>query len=185
MLRSVCAQDYAYTLRHVASAGSVALVFALGCAAKVPAPPSAPSPLLAQTLPDFSRTALDGSRIETTALRGRVVVLDFFAEHCVPCAKSLPLLEAVHRADARVAVVGVSEDDDADGARRMALRHGLTFPVIHDPSHALAGRYRVSDLPATFVVDPRGVVRWRGAVDEPKRMQAVVDEANASDRSAR
>ncbi|MET0593284.1 MAG: TlpA disulfide reductase family protein [Polyangiaceae bacterium] len=176
MLRRGRAQNYAYTLRHVACAG-IALVFASGCAAKIKAPPSAPSPLLAQAVPDFSRPALDGSRIETAALRGRVVVLDFFAEHCVPCAKSLPAIEAMHRSDAAIAVVGVSEDDDEGGARRMVARHGLTFPVIHDPSHTLAGRYRVNELPATFVVDPRGVVRWRGAMDEPKQMQAVVDEA--------
>jgi cytochrome c biogenesis protein CcmG, thiol:disulfide interchange protein DsbE len=133
--------------------------------------------LLAKATPDFARAALDGSRVETASLRGRVVLIDFFAEHCVPCVKSLPAIEALHRAEPNVAVVGVSEDDDAEGARRMVARHGLTFPIVHDPEHALAGRYRVLELPATFVVDARGVVRWHGAVEGEPQVRAVVDGA--------
>ena len=105
------------------------------------------------------------------------MLIDFFAEHCVPCVKSLPVIEALHRAQPNLAVVGVSEDDAADGARRMVARHGLTFPVVHDPEHALAGRYRVNELPATFVVDARGVVRWHGAVEDENQVRAVVDGA--------
>jgi peroxiredoxin len=139
--------------------------------------PSAPTPLLSKTAPDFGRVALDGARVDTASLRGRVVLIDFFAEHCVPCVKSLPALEALHRAEPNVAVVGVSEDDDADAARRMVARHGLSFPVVHDPEHALAGRYRVLELPATFVIDRRGVVRWRGAVEREDQIRAVVDRS--------
>jgi len=128
-------------------------------------------------MPDFARAALNGSRVETASLRGRVMLIDFFAEHCVPCGKSLPAIEALHRAEPHLAVVGVSEDDDAEGARRMVARHGLTFPVVHDPEHALAGRYRVLELPASFVVDARGVVRWRGAVEDEAQARAVVDSA--------
>ena len=167
-----------YTLRHVATASSVVLLLAAGCGRSSPkAPPSAPSPLLAKASPDFARSALDGSRVDTASLRGRTVLIDFFAEHCAPCVKSLPAIEALHRAEPRLAVVGVSEDDDADGARRMVARHGLTFPVVHDPQHALAGRYRVLELPATFVVDAHGVVRWHGAVEEEGQVRAVVDSA--------
>jgi cytochrome c biogenesis protein CcmG, thiol:disulfide interchange protein DsbE len=115
--------------------------------------------------------------VETASLRGKVVLIDFFAEHCAPCVKSLPAIEALHRAQPEVAVVGVSEDDDAEGARRMVARHGLTFPVVHDQEHALAGRYRVIELPATFVVDARGVVRWYGAVEDAKQVHAAVDSA--------
>jgi peroxiredoxin len=115
--------------------------------------------------------------VETASLRGHVVVVDFFAEHCVPCAKSLPAIEALHKSQPEVAVVGVSEDDEVEGARRVVARYGLRFSVVHDAGHVLAGRYRVSELPATFVVDARGVVRWHGTVEEAKEMRAVVDGA--------
>ncbi|HEU4406730.1 MAG TPA: TlpA disulfide reductase family protein [Polyangiaceae bacterium] len=142
------------------------------------APPSSPSPLLSKALPDFRRPSLGGPEIETERLRGRVVVVDFFAEHCVPCARSLPALEALHRSMPDVSVVGVSEDEDAAGARRMVERFGLTFPVVHDGSRVIAGRYRVVDLPATFVADPAGVVRWRGdQAHEEGELRAVVEGA--------
>jgi cytochrome c biogenesis protein CcmG/thiol:disulfide interchange protein DsbE len=112
--------------------------------------------------------------VETTAWRGRVVLVDFFAEHCAPCARSLPSLEALHRAMPDVAVLGVSEDDDADGAQRMVARYGLTFPVVHDDGHALAGRFRVTDIPATFVVDSRGVVRFQGGGENADDVGDVV-----------
>jgi peroxiredoxin len=154
------------------------LIVAAECSSSsIKPPPSAPSPLLSNAAPDFTRPALDGSRVHTADWRGRVMLIDFFAEHCVPCVKSLPAIEALHRAQPNVAVLGVSEDDDADGARRMVARHGLTFPVVHDPEHALAGRYRVIELPATFVIDARGVVRWSGAVDDENQVRAVVDSA--------
>src|SRR5260370_11777367 len=76
-----------------------ALAFAfIGCASPTsgPPPPSAPSPLLARPAPDFRRPSLDGSTVETGALRGRVVVVDFFEEHCVPCRRSLPALQPLH-----------------------------------------------------------------------------------------
>jgi peroxiredoxin len=124
--------------------------------------------------PDFRRQALDGSVVETSSLRGRVVLVDFFAEHCAPCARSLPSIEALHRAMPDVVVLGVSEDDDATGAGRMVERHGLTFPVVLDDEHALAGRFRVTDIPATFVVDAQGVIRWQGDGEEGEDLGAIV-----------
>lgn len=158
---------------------SLALAFGAACGGGSPAkaPPSAPSPLLERTAPDFARAAIDGSRVETAAWRGRVMLVDFFSEHCVPCAKSLPALEELHRNEPQLAMVGISEDDDAEGARRMVARYRLTFPVVHDAEHALAGRYRVGELPATFVVDARGVVRWHGAAGEAAQIRAVIDGA--------
>jgi len=103
------------------------------------------------------------------------VVVDFFAEHCIPCGRSLPSIEALHRATPDLIVLGVSEDDDAAGAQRMVQRHDLTFPVVYDDQHALAGRFRVSDLPATFVVEANGVVCWKG--EDPDDVRAAVQSA--------
>jgi cytochrome c biogenesis protein CcmG, thiol:disulfide interchange protein DsbE len=159
-----------------AARSRVALLSLALASCSAAAPPSpAPSALLGIAAPDFRRAALDGSAIDTAALRGRVVVLDFFAEHCAPCAESLPALEALHRAMPEVAVVGVSEDDEVGGAQRMSARYELTFPIAHDNGHVLAGRFRVGSMPATFVLDARGVVRWHGttAHSEPE-LRAVV-----------
>jgi peroxiredoxin len=155
---------------------TLALFVVAGCAARA-APPSVPSPLLAGPAPEFRRPALDGSTIETASMRGRVVVVDFFSEHCAPCTRSLPAIETLHRSMPDVVILGVSEDDEVGGARRMVERHGLTFRVVHDAGHALAGRFRVTEMPATFVIDARGVVRWCGSSESADEMRAVVASA--------
>jgi cytochrome c biogenesis protein CcmG/thiol:disulfide interchange protein DsbE len=154
----------------------LAVLAFIGCASPTSGPPqpSAPSPLLARAAPEFRRPSLDGSWVETGAWRGRIVVVDFFEEHCVPCRRSLPAIETVHRAMPDVAFLGISEDDDLGGARRVIERYALSFSVVHDEGHGLAGRFRVVELPATFVVDGRGIVRWRGTPETPDDLRNVI-----------
>lgn len=100
--------------------------------------------------------------MDTKALAGRVVVLELFAEHCVPCVTSLPAAEEAHLARPDVTFIGLSEDDSVEGATRMVARHSLTFPVVHDAGRVLAGRLRLTELPATVIADKKGTVRWVG-----------------------
>jgi len=146
---------------HRRSALQIGLAaFLLGCGG--PPPPSAPSPLLGKMLPDFRRRALDGSEIDTARGRGRVVVVDFFAKSCEPCRRTLPELEALHRAEPEVLVVGVAEDESVSDANEVVSAHQLTFEVVHDQGNVLSGRFRVSDLPITFVAGPGGAIHWVG-----------------------
>jgi thiol-disulfide isomerase/thioredoxin len=125
-----------------------------------PPPPSSPSPLLDQPAPDFAKRTLQGDRLDTAQLRGKVVVVEFFAQYCEPCRKTLPAVEKLHaRSGGDVQFIGVSIDEYESTAREIAQAYGLTYPVIHDAG-GLRGRFRVTDLPATFVIDPQGVTRW-------------------------
>jgi peroxiredoxin len=144
---------------RLALAASVALL--AGCAhAPGPPPPSGPSPLLGLETPAFRRPTVQGPVFDTATARGRVLVVDFFAAYCRPCQRALPALEALHEQRPDVEIVGVSLDDGPEGAVAMIRRHHLTFPVVHDSEHVLAGRYRVSELPASFVADAAGRVAW-------------------------
>ena len=144
-------------------------------------PASSRSPLLEKPLPEFRRTALDGSRVDTNELNGRVVVIELFAEHCVPCVTSLPAAEEAHRSRPNAAFVGLSEDDGADGAQRMATRHGLTFPVVHDAGRVLAGRLRLTELPATVIADEKGTVRWVGTRPfSTEELTQVIDQVTGT-----
>jgi len=139
-----------------------------------PPPASAPSVLLTRPAPSIERRALDGSLVSTRELRGRPVLLEFFAEHCKPCLKSLPALSDLAATEPELVIVGVSEDEDATVAAELKARLGLGFAVIHDQGHVLAGRYRVVDLPATFALDTRGDVRWYGdRAHETSELQRV------------
>lgn len=117
---------------------------------------------MSKAAPEFSRRTLDGTRIETGTLRGRVVVVKFFAKYCEPCQRTLPALESLHRRHPELAIIGVAEDERRADVEEVVRRFSLTFPVVHDADNVLAGRYRVSALPATFVIDANGVVRWSG-----------------------
>lgn len=158
------------------------LPFATSCASQPAAPPpSAQSPLLEKPLPQFRRSALDGSDIDTKALEGRVVVLELFAEHCVPCVTSLPAAEQAHRGRPDAAFIGLSEDDDSSGAARMVARHKLTFPVVHDSGRVLAGRLRLTELPATVIADRKGTVRWVGTRSfTAEELMVVIDHVSAT-----
>jgi cytochrome c biogenesis protein CcmG/thiol:disulfide interchange protein DsbE len=150
-----------------------------GCAKSAPpeAPKaSAPSSLLGKPAPEFVRTALDGTKVEPAAMRGRVVVLEFFAQHCVPCRTAMPAAQAAQKKRPAALFVGVSEDDAASTAANVARSYGVTFPIVHDQGKALAGRHRVSELPATIVIDAAGVVRWVGAeASTTEELTRVID----------
>jgi thiol-disulfide isomerase/thioredoxin len=126
-------------------------------------PPTAPHPLVDKPLPEIHhRSTLDGAAFEMAQLAGKPVVVKFFAEYCKPCQTTLPAAERIHQSHADVVFVGIDEDESASTARDLVQRHGLTFAVIHDASNVLAGRFRVREMPVTFVVDKQGIVRWVG-----------------------
>lgn len=139
------------------------------CSGSEPPRASAPSPLLGKPMKDFRRPTLGGETLDTSSLRGRVVVLEFFAKYCKPCEKMLPETATLSRELADVAFIGISEDEHASEADAMARRHGLPFPVVHDSGNVIAGRFRVSEMPATFVIDRTGKVSWVGGTDHTSR----------------
>jgi cytochrome c biogenesis protein CcmG/thiol:disulfide interchange protein DsbE len=142
-------------------AGLAGLV-GLACSCGAPAfPASSSHPLLGQPLPEIQhRHTLDG---ETLQMGQGPVLVKFFADYCQPCKTTLPAAERIHEEYPDVLFVGIDEDETRETAKDLARRYGLTFPVVHDAGNVLAGRFRVSAMPATFVADGSGVVRWVGA----------------------
>jgi len=160
----------------------------LACA-HPPSPPLAPPPssasrLLGATAPSFRRPTVQGGQFDSAEAAGRVLVVDFFAAYCDPCRRSLPALQALHRRRPDLTVVGVSLDADPGVARAMVARYGLTFPVVHDAGSVLAGRFRVTELPASFVADRDGQVAWAGGGDQPEGALARAAETTLGQPAA-
>ena len=144
-------------------------------------PPTLPHALLDKPLPDLHRwSTLDGAPVNPAALSGHAVVVKFFASYCEPCKRTLPAVERAHEAHAHVVFLGVSEDEQTDAAKGMVAQYGLTFPVIKDRGQTLFGRFRVDTIPATFVVDRSGTIRWVGGGGQSE--EDLVAAIEAADR---
>lgn len=145
--------------------GSVvgALIFVggvVGCGPVV-MPPSAPTSLLGEVVPEFSRRGLDGRAVEVAKLRGKVVVIEIFARYCEPCWNYLPKLQRWSERHDDVAVIGIGVDEFGGDTEAMVRALGVRFPVVHDSGLVLTARLRVDKIPATLVLDRDGRVRWR------------------------
>jgi len=114
--------------------------------------------------PDFTLPGLDGKDLTLSSLRGKVVVLTFFASWCAPCEQDMPVFERAQRDDgSRVAVIGVNYQDFPNDSRAFVQRLGVTFPALVEDStdNPVAARYDVHAMPDTLFIDARGIVRER------------------------
>jgi len=115
-----------------------------------------------QQAPGFTLLTLDGGRASLADHRDKLVVLNFWATWCQPCTVEMPSLEALWRRyrDRGLMVVGVSVDRGAPKAllEPYVRNLKLTFPILLDPDSKTSDRWRVTALPATFIVRPGGEV---------------------------
>ena len=119
------------------------------------------------TPPHFAGPTLDAQQISTTGLRGKVVIMNFWASWCHECRPEMPALERLHRdyAARGLAVVGINARENSAAMRRYAQEVGLSFPLVLDPDGKINALYGVIGLPTTFVIgrDGRAVALATGA----------------------
>lgn len=113
-----------------------------------------------QRAPDFELAGLDGKPLRLSDLRGRPVLLNFWATWCGPCRQEMPLLQetAERYADRGLAVVGVDVGEGAETVRNYARSLGVEFPILLDSTQDISDRFRVYALPTSFFIDSQGVI---------------------------
>ena len=114
--------------------------------------------LIGKKAPQFSvsdgREALDIGK-----LRGRVVVLNFWATSCVPCIEEIPTLAELQRIRPNISVIAVSSDEDDALYRRFLAQYNVDFLTVRDPSSRIPHMYGTVKIPETYVIDRKGIVR--------------------------
>ncbi len=111
--------------------------------------------------PAFVLNTVGGETYDLTALRGKIVVINFWATWCPPCRGEMPALDAVHRANekADIVILGVNQMENADAVQAFAQEFQLAFPIVRDADGNVSAQYQVSALPTTFFIDRQGVIR--------------------------
>ena len=135
---------------------------------------------IGKTAPDFTldRVGAPG-KLQLASLRGKVVVLNFWASWCYPCNQEAPTLQAAaKRYGNRVVVLGVDVNDPKSDARKFARKFKLTYPLVHDNHNVTSPKYGISLLPETFFIDRSGkvIVHVPGQV-KPSEIQDGVEQA--------
>jgi cytochrome c biogenesis protein CcmG, thiol:disulfide interchange protein DsbE len=142
------------------------------------------SPLVGRAAPPFHLVPLGGGApLTLDSLRGRPIVLNFWATWCVPCVEEHPaLLRAARRYGPEATFVGVVYADDEQAALAYLREHGSAYPAVVDNGGKAAIAFGVYGVPETFFISPDGVITQKhvGPLDDESITRLVAQARGAA-----
>jgi len=135
----------------------------------------APKTLTGKPAPDFVLRDLEGREVRLSDLRGKAVLLDFWATWCGYCREALPMMELLHRSlkDKGLAVYGI-DSEEPQIAREYLLKYGYTMPSLADRKEETVNGYHVQGWPTTVLIDREGKVSYYGVGQEPEKLRDAI-----------
>ena len=117
-------------------------------------------PGVGQALDNFKIAQLEGSNLQLSDLKGKPVIINFWATWCIPCQDEMPLLEKYsNKLSNSLQIIGVNSQEQPDVVRDFVTKYGITFPIGLDSNGDLTRAYLINGFPTTFFVDKNGILR--------------------------
>ena len=127
-----------------------------------------------ETAPDFSLVNMDGKTVKLSDLKRKTVILDFWATWCGPCRASFPAMQQLvdhYKSNPDVVFLfidtfegntgGTTVDKMKPGAKKIMEEKNYSFQVVFDSGDEVAAKYKVKSIPAKFVIDKNGIIRYK------------------------
>ena len=118
-------------------------------------------PEIGKLAPDFTLKGLDGQEVSLSDLRGKPVLLNFWAIWCGPCRLEMPFLQEIYDkwAGQELVLLAINLQEDPNNVREFVEGAGFSFPVLLTPGNEIPLAYNIRGIPATFFIDTDGVIR--------------------------
>lgn len=120
---------------------------------------------IGKSAPDFELTKLDGTNVKLSDLKGKKVILNFWATWCGPCQQEMPDMEAFykeHKENVEILAINYTPSEKGGGAEKVsnfAKEKGITFPILLDKNIDVTTAYKVITIPTSYFIDTKGVIQ--------------------------
>ncbi|MEX1994829.1 MAG: TlpA disulfide reductase family protein [Steroidobacteraceae bacterium] len=131
--------------------------------------------------PEFRLASRAGGEIALSQLRGRVVMINFWASWCGPCRQEFPALDEMYRKYKPMGftMIGINVESEKSDAERFLGMRPVSFPILFDPDNKVSGDYGVSAMPTTVLVDRQGRLRWQHRAYKPGDEAKYIEQIRA------
>ncbi|HDX9578462.1 TPA: redoxin domain-containing protein [Bacillus pseudomycoides] len=120
---------------------------------------------IGKVAPDFELSKLDGTKVKLSDLKGKKVILNFWATWCGPCQREMPDMQEFYnqyQKDVEILAVNYTASEGSEGpekVRKFAEEKGVTFPILLDTDIKVTTTYKVITIPTSYFVDTKGVIQ--------------------------
>ncbi|AOM12259.1 MULTISPECIES: redoxin domain-containing protein [Bacillus cereus group] len=120
---------------------------------------------IGKSAPDFELTKLDGTNVKLSDLKGKKVILNFWATWCGPCQQEMPDMEAFykeHKENVEILAINYTPSEKGGGEEKVSnfvKEKGITFPILLDKNIDVTTAYKVITIPTSYFIDTKGVIQ--------------------------